>query len=73
VGAIATATKYSLDKWKEIVDTYVELWIPAVFIRPLNPYGFAQKTWNQIGYKAEEYIDFYKKLISYIKDLQEKW
>ena len=73
VGAIATATRYSLDKWKEIVDTYVELDIPAVFIRPLNPYGFAQKTWSQIGYKAEEYIDFYKKLISYIKELQSKW
>jgi len=72
IGVIATATRKSLWMRKEIVDTYVEAWLDRIFIRPLNPYGFAQKIWDKIGYSGKEYINFYKRMLLYIQKLQQK-
>ena len=38
-------------------------------LRPLNPSGFARDTWHTIGYTAEEYVDFYRKTLDYIIEL----
>ena len=59
VGAIETTTKYSLAFPKEIVRAYVELGFDSIFIRPLTPLGKAAKSWNEIGYSWQEFIDFY--------------
>lgn len=66
VGAIQTTTNYSLKYYKEIVDSYINNGFDMIFIRPLTPLGCAYEKWNQIGYSAEEYIDFYRKSIRYI-------
>ena len=72
VWAIATATKKILDKHKEIVDLYIGLWLHSIFIRPLNPYGFAAKTWDIVGYSMGEYNKFYKNMLKYIQEIRTK-
>jgi uncharacterized protein len=44
VGALMTTTEGSLDRVEEIVDTYLELGLDGIFLRPLSPFGFAVKT-----------------------------
>lgn len=58
--ALMTTTKDSLAYHKEIIDEYVSLGFESVFIRELNPYGFAVKSFKKIGYTTNEFIEFYK-------------
>ena len=69
VDALATLTRRSLEQWKDIVDLYVELGIRSVHLRPLNPFGFASKTWDQIGYSTAEFLAAYEEALDYIIDL----
>ena len=71
-GAIETTTRYSLGRWKEIVDTYKELDLHSIFLRPLTPLGLANEDWNRIGYTAEEFIEFYRHALYYIIDLNKQ-
>ncbi len=69
VSVLMTTTKRSLAHWKEIIDEYVHLELGAIFIRDLNPYGFAAKSKISLGYSVQEFIDFYKKTLDYIIEL----
>ena len=71
-GAIQTTTKQSLSKSKEIVDTYLLLGLKNVFVRPLTPLGCAYKSWDEIGYSAEEFIEFYRNCFNYILGLNKQ-
>ncbi len=73
VWALLTVTKKSLSRYKEIIDTYIDLWIDSIFLRPLNPYGFAAADLKNLWYSDEEFIDFYKKSMEYILELNRKW
>ena len=66
INAIETTTKHSLNKYKEIIDEYVNLGLKSIFLRPLTKLGKADKSWENIGYSAEEFLDFYKKSLDYI-------
>jgi His-Xaa-Ser system radical SAM maturase HxsB len=69
VDALMTTTRKSLDRYKEIIDLYVSLGIRNIHLRPLNPFGFATKTWKAIGYSHDEYRVFYDKALDYILEL----
>ncbi|MBR5479506.1 MAG: His-Xaa-Ser system radical SAM maturase HxsB [Clostridia bacterium] len=69
VGAIQTTTRYSLCKYKEIIDEYVRLNQTSIFIRPLTRLGTAARVWDEIGYTPEEFVEFYKKSLRYILEL----
>ena len=69
VGAIQTTTRQSLNKAKEIIDTYVKLKQTSIFIRPLTKLGTAERVWDNIGYTADEFLDFYEKCLRYIMKL----
>ena len=69
IQAIQTTTKHSLEHSKEIVDEYVSLKFNSIFIRPLTPLGFAAKNWMEIGYTAEEFLEFYEESLDYIVEL----
>ena len=47
------------------MDEFIKRRLEDIFIRPLNPLGFAKKLRGKIGYSAEEYLDFYKKALNY--------
>lgn len=63
---IATITQKSLSKYKEIVDTYMLLWMTKVFVRPLNPYWYAEKVFDKIWYSMKDFVIFYGKYLDYI-------
>ncbi len=73
VWALLTVTKKTLPKYKEVIDTYVSLWLDWIFLRPLNPYWFAAADIAKLGYTDEEFIDFYRKSMDYIIELNKNW
>src|SRR5215472_149950 len=44
VEALLTTTRETLPLWKEVVDTYVDLGCRELFLRPVDPFGFADRT-----------------------------
>ena len=62
----------SLSKSKQIIDTYRELGFQSVFIRPLTKLGTAIPNWNEIGYSASEFVQFYRECLSYILELNKQ-
>jgi len=69
VSALMTTTCYSLGRFKEIVDEYVRLGFNSIFLRSLNPYGFAKRDQHKIAYPVSAFIDNYKEALDYIIDL----
>jgi His-Xaa-Ser system radical SAM maturase HxsB len=69
VEALLTTTRAALPHYKEIVDTYAELGCRALFLRPLDPFGFAGKTAKKVEYPRREYLDFYAKATDYVLEL----
>ena len=72
MGVAVTISRFSLPYYKEIVDEYIKLGFDDFYLRPLNPFGFTVKSFKKIGYSAKDYIDFYKKALSYIIQLNLK-
>lgn len=63
VSALMTTTRLSLGHAEEIVDTYVELELPDIFLRPLSPYGFARRNQALLGYTTEQFMAFYRRAL----------
>ncbi|PKE29819.1 His-Xaa-Ser system radical SAM maturase HxsB [Rahnella sp. AA] len=72
VSALMTTTVNSLNYPCEIIDEYVSLGFRNIFIRELNPYGFAKKYFHKIGYSTEDFLSFYKKCFDYIISLNKQ-
>lgn len=64
--AICTITKHSFPYWKQIVDELVSRGMERIQLGPLDPLGFARKSWSTIGYEPEEFVEFYEKALDYI-------
>jgi uncharacterized protein len=69
VEALLTTTREALPRWKEIVDTYVDLGCRALFLRPVDPFGFADRTAPRVEYPRAEYLEFYRSAVDYIIEL----
>jgi uncharacterized protein len=69
VSALMTTTAKSLDRVKDIIDEYVRLEFPGIFLRPLSPYGFAVKTNAIAAYSTVRWLEFYKQGLEYILHL----
>lgn len=66
VEALPTITRPSLGRWRDIVDTFVEAGCRAVFLRKLDPFGFAAKSAKTLGYSMDEFLEFYANAVDYI-------
>lgn len=73
VWALLTVTKKTLPKYKETIDTYRELGLDWIFLRPLNPYWFAASDLKKLWYSMDEFIEFYIKSMEYIIELNKQW
>ncbi len=72
ISALMTTTSYTLDKIKLVIDEYVKLGFDGIFLRAINPYGFADSNKTEIGYKVEKFIDMYKEALQYILELNKQ-
>ena len=70
--AIITVSRFSLPYYREIIDEYVKLGFNNIFLRPLDPFGLSKKIWNKIGYNTRDFINFYRRSLDYIIDLNLK-
>lgn len=61
VAALMTTTQLSLQHPTEIIDEYVRQGFHSIFLRPISPYGFAIKTKRLTGYHLDPFLEFYKK------------
>lgn len=71
-GALLTTTRWSFDYSKEIVDTYVDLGLGVICLRPLSPIGFARRVWDKVGYTPAEFLDFYRRTMEHILDVNRR-
>lgn len=69
VSALMTTTEDSLKIPEKIIDEYINSGFQSIFLRPLSPYGFAIKTKTYEKYKTKEWLNFYKKGLNYIMEL----
>lgn len=72
VSALMTTSKYSLGRFKEIVDEYVRLGFNSIFLRSLNPYGFAKRHKEKVAYPIDEFISNYREGLDYILQLNKE-
>lgn len=66
VAALMTTSKASLDAPEQIIDAYRERGFKRIFLRPIQPFGFAARLNERLLYGAEEFITFYKRALTYI-------
>ncbi|HZQ68115.1 MAG TPA: His-Xaa-Ser system radical SAM maturase HxsB [Terriglobales bacterium] len=69
VSALMTTTQLSLQHPTEIIDEYVAQGFHSIFLRPISPYGFALKTKRKTGYHVSEFLEFYRKGLEHIIQL----
>lgn len=69
VEALLTTTRAALDDPRGIVDTYVKLGCRALFLRPIDPFGFADKTKRIVDYPREAYLRFYAEALDAMIEL----
>jgi His-Xaa-Ser system radical SAM maturase HxsB len=72
IDALMTTSKFSLEHYREIIDEYIRLGFHGIFLRSLNPYGFAAEQTENLGYSPEEFFLFYVNCLEYILDVNAK-
>ena len=72
VGAIETTTRHSLPYAGEIIHAYLDLGFESIFIRHLTRLGKAAKCWEEIGYDAQEFLDFYRNAVNVMISLSKQ-
>jgi len=68
ISPLMTITQNSISHLKEIIDEYVDHGFQGIFLRNLNPYGYARTEANKkvLEYSTNEFIEAYKKILPYI-------
>ena len=72
IAALMTTTKRSLPSVRDIIDEYIKQGFNSIFLRPLNPFGFAITTKAFYSYNEDEWINFYKTGLDYILNLNKQ-
>ncbi|WP_321514809.1 His-Xaa-Ser system radical SAM maturase HxsB [Marinifilum fragile] len=71
VSALMTTTNNSLNAPEDIVNSYIENGFSSIFFRSINPYGEALND-SIANYTIDEFIEFYKRGLDYIIDLNKQ-
>lgn len=66
ISALLTVTKDNLYSLDDVVNCYISLNFKNIFIRALNPYGYANINKMVLSYDIDEFINEYKKILRYI-------
>jgi uncharacterized protein len=69
VSALMTTTPEALERPEEIIDEYIQQGFHGIFLRSLSPYGFARRTSLINRYDTAGWLDFYRRGLAYILDV----
>ncbi len=72
IDALLTVTRFSLSRHKDIIDEYIGLGMRGIYLRPLSRLGLARGTWDRIGYEPDEFLEFYRKSLDYILEINKR-
>jgi His-Xaa-Ser system radical SAM maturase HxsB len=72
ISALMVTTKESLPYHREIIDEYVAAGANAIQIKHMSKLGCAFSSWDDQGYTAEDFLEFWKKSMKYIIELNKK-
>lgn len=72
VSALMTTTLESMEAPREIIDEYIKCGFNEIFLRPLSPYGFAVHTGQINKYTISKWLEFYKKGLEYIIEVNKQ-
>lgn len=72
INFMMVTTRASLPEYKAIIDEYVRLGQRGIQLKYINKLGFAENSWKTIGYSVDEFIEFWKKSLDYILELNKK-
>ena len=72
ISALMTTSRESLKYPREIVDEYLRMDMGSIFLRELNPYGFAAKTEAAIGYTSADFVKFYVEALDHIIEINRR-
>lgn len=72
VSALMTTSPASFDLVENIIDEYINLGFNSIFLRHLSPYGFAIKTKSYDNSSIEKWLEFYRRGMDYIIELNKK-
>lgn len=68
VTALMTVTPHNVHRLKDVVDEYLRLNLEYIFIRKLNPLGYAFQN-KSLDYSVEDFMEGYKDVLNYIISL----
>jgi His-Xaa-Ser system radical SAM maturase HxsB len=69
VSALLTVTKDNLTHLREIIDHYYLLGFKSIFIRALNPYGYANVNKKELAYSMDDFVKCYSDALNYIFEM----
>ncbi|MDR2352811.1 MAG: His-Xaa-Ser system radical SAM maturase HxsB [Deltaproteobacteria bacterium] len=69
ISPLMTTTSFSLNNIETVIDEYIRLGFKGIFIRSLNPYGFAAQQNELLGYSSYQFVKAYLNALRYIIEL----
>ncbi len=72
VDALMTTSSFALEHLEEVVDEYIRLGMNGIFIRSLNPYGFAAEHAQTLDYSMKDFATRYLETLRYILEINKK-
>jgi His-Xaa-Ser system radical SAM maturase HxsB len=69
VEALLTTTREALGHGRAIVDTYAALGCRAIYLRPVDPFGFAARAGARVGYTTDAFLAFYREALERVLEL----
>ncbi|WP_414499133.1 His-Xaa-Ser system radical SAM maturase HxsB [Stenotrophomonas maltophilia] len=66
VSALTTLTRRSLEVPEAIIDEYQKLGFHSISLRPLSPYGFANRSAHRTGYSTADFLAFYRRAFAHL-------
>jgi His-Xaa-Ser system radical SAM maturase HxsB len=72
IDALLTVTRETLSAGREVIDEYVARGLRVIHLQPLSRLRVDAGTWARVGYGVDEYLDFYRRALGYILDLNRR-
>ncbi len=69
VSALLTVSSNNIHQLDKVVDEYLRLGFNGIFLRSLNPFGYAYQERKSIGYGIDEFVNVYKETLSRIVEI----